>query len=81
MGTGCGYTTLKLEDTHSYSMAYDPDTNFLVLADSTNGGALYYIDLNSPDYAWGNYPSGSWGTCRCAQHFLPSTAIWICASG
>ena len=47
MGTGCGYTTLKLEDTHSYSMAYDPDTNFLVLADSTDGGALYYIDLTT----------------------------------
>ena len=22
---------------------------------------LYYIDLNSPDYAWGNYPSGKLG--------------------
>ena len=50
-----------LEDTHSYSMAYDSDTNFLVLADSTDGGALYYIDLNSPDYEGGNYPSGKLG--------------------
>ncbi|MFR8334853.1 MAG: hypothetical protein ACLU9S_22875 [Oscillospiraceae bacterium] len=28
MGTAFGYTDLMLEDTHSYSVAYDPDTNF-----------------------------------------------------
>ena len=61
MGTTFGSTSLVLEDTHSYSMAYDSDTNFLVLADSTDGGALYYIDLNSPDYEGGNYPSGKLG--------------------
>ena len=61
MGTAFGYTDLMLEDTHSYSVAYDPDTNFLVVADSTDGGALYYIDLNNPTFEGGEYPTGKLG--------------------
>lgn len=61
MGTTFGSTGLNLADTHSYSMAYDPDTNFLVVADSTDGGALYYIDLNDPTFAGGEYPTGKLG--------------------
>ena len=61
MGTTFGYTNLVLEDTHSYSMAYDPETNYLVIADCTDGGALYYVDLSNPNYMGGEYPTGKLG--------------------